>query len=152
MPNKFSRYFKKSLVTEAGSDVLAPASDLTTPDEDAAAFNSTFEDEAAITDLEGEVAGAGIDPMQNAELLKKADKYADNISKIILPVLRKLHDDIVTGTFTTVAPDIKGISGITEDLAKLAESLRGRIRDAIAKSGEAQQDQPAPQQPQQPQL
>tara|TARA_R110000822_G_scaffold285247_3_gene406612 strand:+ start:1122 stop:1556 length:435 start_codon:yes stop_codon:yes gene_type:complete len=144
MPNKFSRYFKRSLIAEED--------DLTTPDDDAAAFKNTFEDESTVTDLDSEVKDAGIDPMQNAEILRKADKYAANITDIFLPVLRDLHDDIVAGTFTTVAPDIKGISDIKENLAKLAESLRGRIRDAIAKSGEAQEDQPAPQQPQQPQL
>ena len=63
-----------------------------------------------------------------------ADKYAENISSVVLPTLRKLHTDITTGMFKTIAPDIKGISGINEDLASLAEALRGRVRDAVIKS------------------
>ena len=125
---KFNRYFKKSFIKEAIGAEAAPMAD------DSATFAGSFEDEANAAQIEGEVEQAGIDPQQRANILKLADKYAENISKMVLPTLRKLHDDIVSGTFATIAPDIKGISGINEDLAKLAESLRGRTRDAVLKS------------------
>jgi hypothetical protein len=129
MDNKFTRYFKKSLVKEAvAGGPVEPAID------DAAAFAGSFEDEASAQQVQGEVEQASLPPEQRAEILKKADKYSDQISKLILPTLRKLHDEIVSGTFASIAPDIKGISGINEDLAKLAESLRGRTRDAVLKS------------------
>jgi len=140
MSNKFQRYFKKSL-TEGAIDLApapAPVPQPEAPIDDTGAFEGSFEDDSMAQDLEGEVENAGIDPRESAEILKKADKYAENIDKLILPLLRKIHNDIVTGQFATVAPDIKGISGTTEDLAKLAESLRGRVRDAIAKSNDSQ--------------
>lgn len=133
MSKRFTKYFKSSL--NEGSQPIEPASEL----DDSAAFAGSFEDEAVADDVNGEVEAAGIDPSQHAEILRKADKYAENIDKLILPVLRKIHNDIVTGTFSTVAPDIKGISGITEDLASLAESLRGRVRDAIASINKQEQ-------------
>ena len=127
--NKFTRYFKNSLITEA---VPAPVAEA--PVDDAAVFEGSFETPENAQGIQGEVEQAGMPPEQRAGILKLADKYAENITKIVLPTLRKLHDDIVSGTFASIAPDIKGISGINEDLAKLAESLRGRTRDAVLKS------------------
>jgi hypothetical protein len=133
---KFKRYFKKSFMNEAtiaGEAPVDPAMD------DTAAFAGSFEDDGTADQIQGEVEQASLPPEQRADLLKKADKYAENISKIILPTLRRLHDDIVSGVFASIAPDIKGISGINEDLAKLAESLRGRTRDAVLKSDKNEQ-------------
>ena len=42
-------------------------------------------------------------------------------------------------TLTDVAPDLKGISNITGDLAKLAENLRGKTRDAVIKADKNEQ-------------
>jgi hypothetical protein len=132
--SKFARYFKSSLVQEAivpPSDVpVAPTPELN----DEQALSQTFEDDAQKQQLDSEIQNIQLNPEQKADLLRKADKYADNISKIILPTLRKLHTDIVSGVFTSIAPDIKGISGINEDLAGLSEALRGRVRDAVVKN------------------
>jgi hypothetical protein len=129
---KFQKYFKSSLLTEAPLPPPPPPP-VDEPMDDAAALDKTFDDPANKEQLAAELTNMELAPEQKAELLKKADKYADNISKIILPVLRKLHDDIVSGIFQQIAPDIKGISGINEDLASLAEALRGRVRDAVIK-------------------
>ena len=131
---KFHKYFKSSFLKEAGlppppMEEMPPEPALT----DDAALKKSLTPQGA-DQLDAEAANLQLDPTQKAEILRKADKYADNISKIILPVLRKLHDDIVSGVFQQIAPDIKGISSINEDLAGLAESLRGRVRDAVIKS------------------
>lgn len=131
MANKFAKYFKKSLVKEAA--LPAPITEQP-PMDDAAALQGSFEDEANAQQLDAEVSNASISPEQRAQLLKRADKYAENISTMVLPTLRKLHDDIVSGVFASIAPDIKGIANINEDLARLAESLRGRTREAVLKS------------------
>lgn len=125
--SKMEKYFKRTL-NEAAPVAEAPVVD------DATAFAGSFEDEASAEQLNTEVQSSMLAPEQRAMILKKADKYAENISSIILPTLRKLHDAIVSGVFASIAPDIKGISNINEDLAKLAESLRGRTRDAVLKS------------------
>lgn len=138
---KFTRYFSNSLIMkEAASDTTVapppPVADEsvagTSPDE--AALMKTFDNESGKSNLDNELSNITLSPDQKADILRRADKYSDNISKIILPILRKLHDDIVSGVFASIAPDIKGISGINEDLASLAESLRGRTRDAVLKS------------------
>lgn len=131
--NKFLNYFKKSLLNEANMPpVDAPVEQ--PPMDDKAAFNASFEDENALKGLEGEINDATLDPEQTAGILKKADKYAQNIEKVILPLLRTLHNDIIEGAFATISPDIKDISGITVDLAGLAEALRGKTRDAVLKN------------------
>jgi len=127
---KFTKYFTKSLLSEA---VPAPMPQEPALD-DSAAFEGSFDDNTGATQIKDEVQGISIDPVQRDKILKMADKYAENISSVVLPTLRKLHTDITTGMFKTIAPDIKGISGINEDLASLAEALRGRVRDAVIKS------------------
>lgn len=122
---KFLKYFKEALESDPAANA---------PIDDAAAFAGSFENDESAAQLQGEVDNASIAPEQRAELLQKADKYANLISDKILPILRKLQDDIVSGTFATIAPDIKNISKINEDLASLSESLRGRVRDAVIKS------------------
>ena len=130
---KFIKYFTKSLLNEAVPAPLPqdPALD------DSTAFAGSFEDGNGVEQIAGEVANASIDPVQRDMILKKADKYAENISNVILPTIRKLHNDIVSGVFKSIAPDLKGVSSIAEDLASLSESLRGRIRDAVIKSDNA---------------
>jgi len=126
MSDKFNRYFTKSLLKEEVPAV--PVAD------DSAIFDNSFEDEGTASQVQDEVGSISIDPIQRDMILKKADKYAENISNVILPTIRKLHNDIVSGVFKSIAPDLKGVSGIAEDLASLSESLRGRIRDAVIKS------------------
>jgi hypothetical protein len=134
---KFVAHFKK-IVTEAASIVQPPQQG---PVDDSQVFAQSFDSDQAAQQLDKEVVGAGLDPEQRASILKRADHYASKIDSIILPTLRKLQDDIVTGVFASIAPDVKGISGINEDLAKLAESLRGRTRDAILKSDKNEKKQ-----------
>jgi hypothetical protein len=136
MSTKFIKYFTKSLLNEATP--LAPVADSLGVD-DSSAFAGSFEDGANAEKVAGEVDSLAIDPVQKDKILKLADKYAENISAVVLPTLRRLHDDIVSGTFSSIAPDIKGISGINEDLAKLAESLRGRTREAILKNNKTKE-------------
>lgn len=128
MSDKFNRYFTKSLLKEA--DAVAPVAN------DSAIFDNSFENEGTATQVQDEVGSISIDPVQRDMILKKADKYAEMISNQVLPTLRKLHTDIISGVFASVAPDIKGISGINEKLAELSEALRGRIKDAVIKAGE----------------
>lgn len=113
--------------------IAAPMPEAITLD-DSEAFNQSFDDGKGAEQVQGEVASLAMDPIQRDKLLKLADKYAENISTVVLPTLRKLHTDITTGVFKSIAPDVKGISGINEDLAALAEALRGRVRDAVIKS------------------
>ena len=128
--SKFIKYFTKSLLNEA-----VPAPTLAEPVlDDAVAFEGSFEDGQGASQIKTEVGGISLDPVQRDMILKKADKYAENISNVILPTIRKLHNDIVSGVFKSIAPDLKGVSGIAEDLASLSESLRGRVRDAVLKS------------------
>ena len=129
MASKFNKYFKESLTLKEADMSLDP-----TGEGHQAVFNQSVDYPAAAEQVEAELQNASISPEQRAGILKKADKYAENISTVILPMLRKLHDSIVTGEFKDIAPDIKGISNITEDLASLAESLRARTRDAIIKA------------------
>jgi len=135
MSTKFIKYFTKSLLNE---EVANPVSTEPVVD-DQTAFAGSFEDNGVADKVAGEVDSLAIDPIQKDKILKLADKYAENISAVVLPTLRKLHDDIVSGTFSSIAPDIKGISGINEDLAKLAESLRGRTREAILKNNKTKE-------------
>lgn len=135
MSTKFIKYFTKSLLNE---EIANPVSAEPVVD-DQAAFAGSFEDDGVADKVAGEVDSLAIDPVQKDKILKLADKYAENISAVVLPTLRKLHDDIVSGTFSSIAPDIKGISGINEDLAKLAESLRGRTREAILKNNKTKE-------------
>ena len=125
---KFIKYFTKSLLNEeiAANPAVAPVAD------DAEAFAGSFEDDGAIEQVEGEVEDITIDPIQKQKILKMADQYAENISQMMLPTIRKLHNDIVSGVFSSIAPDLKGVSDIAVDLAKLSEMLRGNIRDAVA--------------------
>ena len=131
MANKFAKYFKKSLVKEAA--LPAPITEQP-PIDDAAALQGSFEDEANAQQLDTEVSNATVSPEQRASILKKADKYAEQISSIMLPMLRRLHDSIVSGEFREIAPEVKGISDITGKLAELSENLRGKTRDAILKA------------------
>lgn len=130
MANKFEKYFTKSLITEA---IPAEAA-VKAPVADDKAFAGSFEDENTVGQLEDEISNSTMAPEQQADILRKADKYAENINAVILPTLRKLHDDIVQGVFSSIAPEIKDVSGICEDLARLSEALRGRTRDAMLKS------------------
>lgn len=126
--DKFKKRFSESLLREAVPAAI-PAAD------DATAFEGSFENPEAAQGIEGEIQNVAMDETQKQTILKKADKYAELINSSILPALRRLHDDIISGVFAQIAPDIKGVSGITEDLARLAESLRGRSRDAVLKAG-----------------
>ena len=135
MSDKFKRYFTRSLLKEMGEQP-APVNPVAN---DAEVFDGSFEDENTAGQLEGEVDSISIDPEQRDMILRKADSYAEMISNQVLPTLRKLHTDIISGVFASVAPDIKGISGINEDLAELSEALRGRVKDAVIKAGKEQQ-------------
>lgn len=134
MSEIFSKYFKKTL----NEDALQPAGTEGLPPEatDQQAFDNSFSDQDQLSQVNDEVSATAIDPNEQAKIIKLADSYAEKVTESILPVLRKLHQDLISGVFKTVAPDIKSISGITEDLASLAEALRGRTRDAIIKSNE----------------
>ncbi len=123
--SKFTKYFKRSLISEADEAVV--------PMDDATTFKQDFENPESVQQLDAEITNASITPEQRVNMLTKADKYAEKINNIILPMLRNLHDSIVSGEFKAIAPDISGISNITEDLAALSESLRGKTRDALIK-------------------
>jgi hypothetical protein len=141
---KFLKYFKSSLVNEAIDPAVTPPTNapVTAPVvDDEAVLSQTFEDDAQKQKLDTEISNISLSPEQKADILRKADKYSDNITKIVLPTLRKLHDDIVSGVFASIAPDVKGISGINEDLAGLAEALRGRTRDAVLKADKVEKKQ-----------
>lgn len=129
---KFLKYFKKTLIKEDVANPLEP--EMPPMNDDKAAFDASFDGESGAKQLEDEITNSTLDPQQTANILKKADKYAQNIDKIILPLLRNLHNDIIEGAFKTISPDIRDISGITVDLAGLAEQLRGKTRDAILKN------------------
>lgn len=130
MSTKFEKYFKKTLLNEA-SPTPQPQVD---PTSDKAAFDASFENPANLDQINAEVASAQMDPQHRAEIIKKANKYADNIVNVILPNLRQLQKEIADGIFKEIAPQIKNISSINGDIAKLAEELRGKTLDAIIKN------------------
>lgn len=105
---------------------------------DQEAFESDFQNQNELENLNQEIQNISPDPEANAKIIKLADKYSDKITNYILPIMRKLHQDLTSGIFKSVAPDIKGISNITEDLAALAEALRGRVRDSVIKQDKEQ--------------
>ena len=123
--SKFTKYFKRSLISEA-DEAIANMDDATT-------FKQDFETPEAANQLDTEIANTTIPPEQRAIIIKKADKYSETITKVILPILRDLHNAIVSGEFKSIAPDIDGLSGINSDLAELAEQIRGKVRDSIVK-------------------
>lgn len=132
---KFTKYFKKSFLSEEISPDIATD----VPMDDNEAMVKTFDEPENAEGLDTEMNNMSITPEQKAIILKKADKYSDQIANHILPILRKLHDDITSGVFKTIAPDVRGISNINSDLAELAEQIRGKIRDGVIKQD--QQDQ-----------
>jgi len=134
---KFLKHFKRT-IKEAATPAI-PA-DVAPTDEQA--FSQTFDSKEDVNQVNSEMDNLALDPQQKAEILHKADKYAEFINKSILPTLRKLHDDFVGGTFTSITPEIKGLASICEDLAGLSESLRGRVRDAVIKSDKNEKKQP----------
>ena len=136
MANKFNNYFKKSLTLKEADLSLDPNAQ-----QDQEAFNQSFEDPQAAEQVENELQNASITPEQKMAILGKADKYAESISTGILPMLRKLHDSIVSGEFKDIAPELKGISDITGKLAELSENLRGKTRDAILKANKNENKQ-----------
>jgi hypothetical protein len=131
MANKFSNYFKKSLTLKEADLSLDPAAQ-----EDQEVFNQSFEDPQGAEQVEAELQNASISPEQKMAMMQKADMYAEKISNNILPMLRKLHDSIVSGEFKDIAPDLKGVSDITGKLAELSENLRGKVRDSILKANQ----------------
>lgn len=136
MIKKFKTYFKQNLVNEAINTQPVPA----VPEQDAQiddgeVFKNSFEDESQAQQIDSEIQNATLEPEQRAQLLRRADKYAEKIADSILPTLRNLHNDITSGMFSSIGLELKDISGINEDLAKLSESLRGRTRDAVLKAG-----------------
>lgn len=137
--SKFLKHFKKTI--KEATRVPQEDPSMQPPIDDPTAFNQSFQNPEDASAIEAEVQGLNLDPEQKAALLEKADDYATKISGVILTTLRNLHNDIVSGVFAQIAPDIKGISGINEDLATLAESLRGRMRDAVLKSDKSEKKQ-----------
>ena len=126
MANKFTKYFEKSFLKEnegVGEEMGV--------DDETAMLGTLDDPEATGEAINGEIDTMSVAPEQTAMILKKADKYAEEISTHILPILRKLHTEIISGMFKQVAPDIKGISNINEDLAGLAEAIRGKVRDSV---------------------
>lgn len=121
MNKLFKKQFKKILFEETSSNASS----------DEEIFSKEFKNKEELEKLNNEIKNIELDPEYYAKIIKKADKYSYKITEYILPFLRKLHQDLISGIFKYIAPDIKGISNITEDLASLAEALRGRVRDSI---------------------
>lgn len=127
MSNTFKKYFIKHLKERA----LPVNPDDLGVSEDQEAFNGSFENGSELDKLEGEVNNATPTVEDNAHIVKKANMYSKKITGIILPLLRELDNDLLNGDLSKVAPEIKGISDIRQDLAKLAEALTGETNEAI---------------------